>query len=1314
MKWPGKSAVAPFRPAVRLWMQLASMAAVVLCVGAAETPVALNRQPTLYLVGYAHLDTQWNWDYTTTIGSYLPGTMRANFALFDKYPDYIFNFSGANRYRMMQEYYPAEFARLKDYVKKGRWFPCGSSWEECDVLVPSPESVIRQVLYGNRFFREELGQTSNEFMIPDCFGFPASLPSVLAHCGLRGFSTQKLAWGSAIGFPFNVGCWVGVDGQSVIMAANCGNYRTRLNSDLSTSHTGTAKDVFVHLNAEEMNWLERITANGRKSGVFADYIYYGEGDMGGAPTEGSVRWMEQSIAGTGAVRAVSATAARMFSDITDAQKTGLPRYQGDLLLTEHSAGTATSQAYMKRWNRANERLADAAERAAVAAEFLGGARYPSRTLQAGWRLLMGTQFHDILPGTSAPRCYEFSMNDEVLALNQFADALQSGVGAVTRGLATDVEGQPLVVYNPLSIEREDLVEATVAGPVRVHGPDGKEVPSQMIASNKVLFAARVPAVGFAVYGVTAGRAATDTGGLKVDLHGLENARYRVRIDANGDVAGIFDKTASKEILSAPARLDFQYEHPWAWPAWNMDWKDRKKPPYAHVEGPATVRVVENGPVRVAVEIRRESLGSIFTQTIRLAAGATGDRVEFATAIDWQTKASSLKAAFPLTVSNPAATYSVGLGTIQRGNNDEKKYEVPHQQWFDLTATDGTYGVTVVDDCKYGSDKPADNLLRLTLLFTPLAQGNADGLNLYYQNTQDWGRHNMLYALAGHSGDWRAARSPWLAARVNNPLRAFQTSPHSGTLGRSFSLLNLDSDQVGVVALKKAESGDGIVARLFELNGRPARHVRLSFAGGLRGAQEIDGQEQVIGPAKLERGKLVVDFTPYQPRAFLLKPVAPSAGMTRPQSMPVRLPYDTDMVSFDANKKDGGGDAGGNTISGELLPATIDSAGVVFNMGPTTDGAMNAVACRGQTIALPEGGFSRAYLLAASVDGDRKGVFGGTELTVQDWGGFIGHWDARHWQGGRLESITPAYIKRDPVAWFGTHRHGANGQNQIYTYTYIYRYAVDLPTGAKTFTLPDNPAIRVYAVTVARDPNDSALPAAPLYDDFTGREPIELRDTGKPPHAGLTPAGTVTMDRKADFASLVMGAPSSTDFADVHAGHGVTVRFAGPEPHAGSFDRAAATSTDVWAGGAATTGAEDKLLSRLNDGDAARNGDDTRRCVWWNGAGRFYMDLRKVVPVASVSTFSRHDVNSGNRAPQRFSLWGCAADAMPSPMFSSGAKSGWTLLARVDSSALGHGGCHGSTVTGAGGAPLGPFRYLLWIADDAGEGTFFTELDVQVP
>ena len=311
----------------------------------------------------------------------------------------------------MKEYYPADYAKLKQYVKAGRWFPNGSNVEEGDVDIPSEESIIRQILYGNQFYRREFGVASDEFMIPDCFGFPASLPSIFAHSGLKGFSTQKLTWGSAVGIPFNVGVWEGTDGQSVIAALNPGAYDSPLNRDMS----------------RDPRWIQRVETDGAKSGVYTDYRYYGVGDRGGAPSEDSVKWLETSLAGGGPLQVRSARANEMFDTITPAQRAGLPRYKGDLLLTGHSTGSLSSEAAMKRWNRKNELLADAAERASVAADWLGAAPYDRARLTDAWLRFLPGQFHDLMAGTALPAAYDYAWNDQVIAMNEFSrHALRSG------------------------------------------------------------------------------------------------------------------------------------------------------------------------------------------------------------------------------------------------------------------------------------------------------------------------------------------------------------------------------------------------------------------------------------------------------------------------------------------------------------------------------------------------------------------------------------------------------------------------------------------------------------------------------------------------------------------------------------------------------------------------------------------------------------------------------------------------------------------------------------------------------------------------
>jgi alpha-mannosidase len=1124
----------------------------------------LGKEPILYVVGYAHLDTEWRWEYPQVIQEYLTKTMRNNFALFEKYPHYIFNFTGSNRYRLMKEYYPSDFQRLKQYVATGRWFPAGSSVEEGDVNSPNAESIIRQILYGNNWFRKEFGMASDEYMLPDCFGFPASLPSILAHSGIKGFSTQKLSSGwqpaphvggpespekTPAGIPFNVGIWEGTDGKTIIAALNPLGYGSQVTYDISKPPPPppgpdpglTAQQNQTRSRSQE-DWTKRIQINGDLTGIFADYHYVGTGDVGGSPNENSVRLMEAITSksktslpplfqfgqrsttpsgpivqvGDGPIKVVWSKADQMFQDIANCCATDrLPRYKGDLELINHSAGSLTSQAYQKRWIRKNELLADAAEKASVAAEWLGGRPYPLERLNNAWTLVMGGQFHDLLPGTATPKAFEFAWNDDVIAMNQFAGVLNSAANGVASVLDTETKGVAIVVYNPLNIQREDIVEAAVSFPggmpkaVRAFGPDGKEAPAQ-ITNGKVLFVANVPSVGFAVYDIEPADAGSP-GELKATGSSLENDRYQIKIDSNGDVSSILDKRIKRELLSAPIRLAISTDNPRQWPAWNMDFEDERRPPRAFVGGPAKIRIVEQGPVRVAIEVERNTEDSKFMQTISLSAGDAGNRVEFRNTIDWKTKGVNLKATFPLAAANRMATYNWDIGTVQRPNAEERQFEVASHQWIDLTEQSGLYGVTILTDCKNGSDKPDDKTLRLTLIRTPGTRGGYGD-----QGTQDLGRHDIVFGLAGHSNGWREAGTDWQAYRLNQPLIAFESSKHPGLLKKSFSLLRISNDRVRVLALKKAELTDEVIVRLVEMDGKPAANVRLNFSGAVVAAREVNGQEQPVGAAKIDNGQLITSFSAYQPRTFALRLAAPNTKAPASMSQSVALDYEMSVASRRNMPADGcfdwapnnQGAPQGKALPAEMLPREISFSGIRFKLAPADVGKPNAVVAHGQTITLPPGKYNRVYLLAAAANGDQKGTFRAgeksVELTIQDWTGFIGQWDNRIWKVteeqvappagspagtrpririnayGELVDIRPGFIKRADVAWFSSHRNAADGSAEAYAYSYLFAYVIDLPAGARTLVLPDNDRIRILAVTVADEPS-IVTPAQPLYD-----------------------------------------------------------------------------------------------------------------------------------------------------------------------------------------------------------------------------------------
>ena len=1051
---------------------------------------------TLYVVGVSHLDTQWRWTIKNTIDEYIPNTFHDNVKLMDLFPHYTFSFEGAFKYMLLKEYYPEDYEKLKGYIADGRWRVAGGWVDPVDVNIPSFESLVRHTLYGNGYFKREFGKTSRDVLLPDCFGFGYSLPSIAAHCGLESFSTQKLTWGSSVGIPFDIGIWEGVDGSTVVAALNPGSYGSQFRDDLSRDTT----------------WAKRIERQGDTSGLYAAYRYFGTGDIGGSPDSESVAWLEKSIAGDGPIEVQSIGSDDLADIVASAGNVNLPRYKGELLMTRHGVGCYTSQAAMKRWNRKNELLADAAERASVIAHMLGGFIYPRRELKETWIRFLWHQFHDDITGTSIPEAYEFSWNDEILCLNEFSGMLENAAEATTPALDTRGFGIPVVVYNPLAIAREDIVEATVVfdkgapKAARVFGPDGTEVPSQVAGNDgnnlTVLFLAHVPSVGYAVYDVRPAESpCTIKTGLRASAVSMENGRYEIKVNANGDVSSIVDKTKKQELLAAPITLQLLYDKPTQWPAWEIQYEDIIAQPVILSDPTPEIRIIENGPARISLEVIRRTERSVFRTVIRLASGDAGNRVEFVSDIDWYEKETLLKAAFKLNTANAKVTYDLGLGTIQRGISHEKLYEVPGQQWADMTSGNLDYGVAVLNDCRYGWDHPDSNTLRLTLVHTPGVHDNWSWVK--DERSQDMGHHTLTYAVTGHSGDWRAGLVPWEAARLNQPLRAFQVPVHEGNLGKEFSLLEVTCGnesaaaaacaRVMVNAVKLAEISEEVVVRVKEITGAPAEYVRLRFNRPIAAAREINGSEEPLGDAVISDGTLLLSLAPYQPKAFAVTfQDVPEGSVMSPIFWPLTLPYNLDGISLDSNRADGDFDGQGYTLAGDVLPETMEHRNITFTFGPRGKSKPNVVACGGETIDFPAGRYDRLYLVAAAVGGPAEATFkisgpAGTQavqLQIPDYAEPIGQWNNRMVGGAFMEEpdkIAPAYINRTPVAWYGSHRHTPDGRNESYRFTYMFLLTLKLPEGATALTLPNYPRIRLLAATLATAGYDDIRPAQPLYD-----------------------------------------------------------------------------------------------------------------------------------------------------------------------------------------------------------------------------------------
>jgi len=725
---------------------------------------------------------------------------------------------------------------------------------------------------------------------------------------------------------------------------------------------------------------------------------------------------------------------------------------------------------MKLYNRRNEQLADAAERASVIAEWMGGVEYPAVKLNQAWKRFIWHQFHDDLTGTSIPQAYSFSWNDELICQSQFNDILTYASATVSRNLDTRVKGVPVVVFNSLSHSRKDMVHAVVpfaSQPkgVQVYSPKGTKVNSQLISYKngkaEVVFAAETAPLSYSVYDIRPS-GSNNSSILKTGENWIENSVYKVTLDKRGDIASIVDKRGNKELVAKGKAIRlalFTDNMSTSWPAWEIQKKTVDQVPEA-IGDNVKIIVTEKGSARVSITAERSYKGSKFVQTISLTNGGADERIDVRTDIDWMQTNALLKVEFPLSISNPFATYDLGIGNIKRSNNTLTAYEVYAQQWADLSEKDNSYGVSIINNCKYGWDKPNDNTLRLTLLHTP---GTTDRYT--YQNKQDFGHHTVTYSIVGHKSDLVNAGTVRMAAAQNNPLYAFNTSAHSGASGKEFSILKVSSAQIDVKAFKKAETQNEYVVRVYETEGKGAENVEIEFASPIVSASELNGIEEVIGKAEFNGNKLIVNTTSFKPKTYSVKLAACKNPLTPVANQVVPLKFNAEGYTNDGFRDIADFDGRGNSYSFDLLPEKIVNEGVEFRFGKI--GRKNILRCSGDTILLPENSkYKTLYLLASSVDGDINTTFSvdGNPIKrlVPYYSGFFGQWG---WQGN-------GYIKDATIGYVGAHRHNRAFGNEPYVFTYMYKIAIPVNGYNKMVVLPKDQKIAVFAATLSEEESDT--------------------------------------------------------------------------------------------------------------------------------------------------------------------------------------------------------------------------------------------------
>lgn len=1007
----------------------------------------------IFTVATAHLDTVWRWEIAKTIEEFIPDTIEKNLDFIEKYPNYRFNFEGAYRYEIIEEFYPQAFEEIKKYVDRNKWCLSGSAYENGDVNIPSPEALFRNFLYGNHYFKTKFGKTTTDIFLPDCFGFGWALPTVARHANLNGFSTQKLGWGGAYQRPFDIGIWQGVDGSSVFASLNPLSYRYKFDGDVRG----------------DLQIISKLSENAQTGNLPWTMNYYGTGDWGGAPTENSVKSVNASVYNNKFdenTKVISAASDEIFNELENAEKSvknELPVWNNELVMTSHGVGGYTSRCMSKRLNAQNEILADYCERSCVAADLLTSYKYPHDIIDAAWKRVIKHQFHDDLPGTSTMLVYNDSWNDYFVSLSQFKSEYEGAVGAIANELDTSwCKECAVIVNNAVAQKRKEAVEAHIklthnAKYIRVVDKNGKEVPSQIVNKKgkelDIIFIASVDSVGYKVYDVQASdRKYSKKTDLIVTEHTLENEKYKLIFNKNGDIASLIDKRLKVQLLEKPIKLALLHNlGALNYPSWEIRKEDIDSEPYCYANTPE-FEILENGPARIAIKVSRTAESSKIEQVVSLE--SKGEFVKVDNFIDWQERRTLLKAQFPFTCKNNAASYDLGLGYIKRNNNTENLYEVPAQKWADISDEEKKYGVSILSDCKYGWDKPNDNTLRLTCIHTPAGAFTKDAR----QDLQDIGRNIFSFAIYSHKST-SLTNTQLVSECFNKKLTAFQTSSRrDGSLDDSFSLIKVDNKNVIVRAIKKAMDGDSIIIRVNESTGKAQKNVTISAFGEITEAYNVYASEEVISPASIKDGTIVFDLKPFEVKSFRIK-IKSEKNKNRENFKKLDLEYNACGITSDEYKVHVILQGSGCSLPNELLKDNVTIHGIHFRL-PNVEMNKNVFVPREQEIDIPKG-CTKLYMLAASTIGDKEMiVFADNKerkINVYAMRESVGQWD----MAGLSQS---AKIKNGTVGIEFTHTHHPEGNKAEKAYFFMYEIDV---RNCKKLIMPEENKVVILAMTAVK-------------------------------------------------------------------------------------------------------------------------------------------------------------------------------------------------------------------------------------------------------